>query len=113
VLLDAPCSATGTIRKNPEIKWRLSESDLARFAALQGELIASALELADEWCVYATCSLEPEENDDVVAKAKGFERADVTPFVPLGARGWVEGGVLRLTPESGSDGFTAFALRRI
>lgn len=108
VLLDAPCSATGTIRKNPELKWRLRESDLAAFAALQRELLASALVLAGETVIYSTCSLEPEENDDVVA---GHERIDITPFVPEGSRPWVEDGVLRLTPESGADGFTAFALR--
>lgn len=108
VLLDAPCSATGTIRKNPEIKWRLRESDLAGFARLQRELLASAAELSAKWIVYSTCSLEPEENDEVVA---GYERVDPTEFVPEGARGWVRDGVLRLTPESGADGFTAFVLR--
>jgi 16S rRNA (cytosine967-C5)-methyltransferase len=111
VLLDAPCSATGTIRKNPELKWRLRESDLAGFAELQRELLASALSLAGGTCIYSTCSLEPEENDDVVAAA-GAERADITPYVPEGARGWVEDGVLRLTPESGADGFTAFCVKK-
>jgi 16S rRNA (cytosine967-C5)-methyltransferase len=110
VLLDAPCSATGTIRKNPEIKWRLREEDLPRFAALQRELLAAALELAAEWCVYSTCSLEPEENDAVIGRT--FEVVDATPFVPAGARRWVSDGVLRLTPESGADGFTGFVLRR-
>src|SRR5205085_4847666 len=95
VLLDAPCSATGTIRKNPEIKWRLRESDLAAFAKLQRELLAAALELASETVVYSTCSLEPEENDEVVAAS--------------GAK--IIGDVLRLTTDSGTDGFTAFVLR--
>lgn len=108
VLLDAPCSATGTIRKNPEIKWRLREPDLAPFAALQRELLAAAAGIA-EAVVYATCSLEREENDAVV---DGYERDDIAPYVPEGARKWVEDGVLRLTPESGADGFTAFLLRR-
>lgn len=108
VLLDAPCSATGTIRKNPEIKWRLRESDLPPFAVLQRELLVSASAIADA-VVYSTCSLEFEENDAVVA---GFERDDITPHVPQGARTWVENGVLRLTPDSGADGFTAFLLRR-
>ncbi|MCU1350202.1 MAG: NusB/RsmB/TIM44 [Acidobacteria bacterium] len=108
VLLDAPCSATGTIRKNPELKWRLRETDLAGFAELQRELLASARTLAGETIIYSTCSLEPEENDEVVA---GLERIDITPLVPPGASRWVEDGVLRLTPESGADGFTAFALR--
>ena len=47
--------------------------------------------------------------NDVV---KDFNRVDITPFVPEGARSWVERGVLRLTPDSGADGFTAFVLRR-
>lgn len=108
VLLDAPCSATGTIRKNPELKWRLRESDLASFAALQRELLARAIELASDYVVYSTCSLEPEENDAIVAP---YDRAEITPFVPDGARRWVDDGVLRLTPDSGADGFTAFVLR--
>lgn len=108
VLLDAPCSATGTIRKSPEIKWRLREHELPVFAALQRELLTQAMTLATKAVVYSTCSLEPEENDEVVA---GHSREDITPFVPEGARSWVEDGVLRLTPESGADGFTAFLLR--
>jgi 16S rRNA (cytosine967-C5)-methyltransferase len=96
VLLDAPCSATGTIRKNPEIKWRLRESDLPAFAAVQREMLTAALSLARKHVVYSTCSLEPEENDDVVAST--------------GAR--IERDVLRLTPDSGADGFTAHVLTR-
>lgn len=109
VLLDAPCSATGTIRKNPELKWRLRESDLAGFAKLQRELLASAMTLANKYVVYSTCSLEPEENDEVV---EGYERAGVkTEHGTPAAQRWIENGVLRLTPESGADGFTAFVLR--
>lgn len=113
VLLDAPCSATGTIRKNPELKWRLRESDIASFVSLQTELLQSALATASHYVVYSTCSLEREENDEVIATAgKDWERVDLTPWAPAGARGWVEGGALRLTPDSGADGFTAFVLRR-
>lgn len=116
VLLDAPCSATGTIRKSPEIKWRLEESDLAGFAATQRELLRSALEMAGETCVYSTCSLEPEENDGVVAAVldanRGFVVGDVARYAPAGSQRWVERGVLRLTPESGADGFTAHVLMR-
>jgi 16S rRNA (cytosine967-C5)-methyltransferase len=110
VLLDAPCSATGTIRKSPELKWRLKESELAGFARLQRELLAAAMQLSSRYVVYSTCSLEREENDAVVAE---YAREDVTPFVPEGARQWVEDGVLRLTPESGADGFTAFVLKSV
>lgn len=116
VLLDAPCSATGTIRKNPEIKWRLQESDLTGFASMQRQLLQSALEMTAETCVYSTCSLEPEENDAVVAAVlannPGFVVGDVARYAPAGSQRWVERGVLRLTPESGADGFTAHVLMR-
>ena len=114
VLLDAPCSATGTIRKSPEIKWRLREDDLSSFAALQRELLASALDLAAETVVYSTCSLEPEENDavvdDVLRDRSDFVRGDAAKLVNANVARWVEGGVLRLTPEAGTDGFTAHVL---
>ena len=114
VLLDAPCSATGTIRKNPELKWRLAESDLASFASLQRELLSSALDLASETVIYSTCSLEPEENDavvdDVLRTRNDFVRGDVAKLVHANVAKWVENGVLRLTPESGADGFTAQVL---
>lgn len=117
VLLDAPCSATGTIRKNPEVKWRLHESDIARFTTLQRELLASALNLASDTVVYSTCSLEREENDavvaDVLASHTDFERVDAAFFANDEVQKWIENGVLRLTPESGADGFTAFVLQRI
>jgi 16S rRNA (cytosine967-C5)-methyltransferase len=116
VLLDAPCSATGTIRKNPEIKWRLREDDLASFASLQKQLLVSALDLASETVVYSTCSLEPEENDSVVEEVlrtrTDFVRGDVATFVHTNVGQWVENGVLRLTPEAGTDGFTAHVLRK-
>jgi 16S rRNA (cytosine967-C5)-methyltransferase len=114
VLLDAPCSATGTIRKNPELKWRLRESDLAGFASLQRELLIAALELAAETCVYSTCSLEPEENEEVIASVagRGFAIADISRYAPPGVAPWIRDGVLHLTPESGADGFTAFVLTR-
>jgi 16S rRNA (cytosine967-C5)-methyltransferase len=111
VLLDAPCSATGTIRKSPELKWRLRESDLPSFAALQRELLASALELASETVVYSTCSLEPEENDAIVAEASGWRV--VRPRVNDEVAKWLDGDVLRLTPESGADGFTCYILRTL
>jgi 16S rRNA (cytosine967-C5)-methyltransferase len=114
VLLDAPCSATGTIRKNPELKWRLAESDLASFASLQRELLSSALDLASETVIYSTCSLEPEENDavidDVLRARNDFVRGDVAKFANVNVAKWVEDGVLRLTPESGADGFTSQVL---
>ena len=116
VLVDAPCSATGTIRKSPEIKWRMDMETIEKFSAVQRDLLSVALTVTGEVCIYATCSLEPEENDSVVTTAleknADFQRDDIARYATAGALQWIEDGVLRLTPESGADGFTAFALRR-
>ncbi len=71
VLVDVPCSGTGTLARNPEIKWRLKPEDLPRLAEMQQEILSSALDALDASgrLVYATCSLEPEENERVIAKA--------------------------------------------
>lgn len=68
VLIDAPCSGLGTIRRDPDIRWRRVPEDLERFATGQRELLARAADLVRPGgtLVYATCSSEPEENDDVV-----------------------------------------------
>lgn len=115
VLIDAPCSATGTLRKNPEIKWRLRPDDPGVFARLQRELLAEALKAADV-CLYSTCSLEKEENEDVVETVLGehedFELFDLAKGASREAREWIRDGVLRLTPDAGTDGFTAHGLQR-
>ena len=69
ILVDAPCSGTGTLARNPEIKWRLQPADLPAFAARQRQLLANALEFLAPGgrLVYATCSLERPENEDVVS----------------------------------------------
>lgn len=83
ILVDAPCSGTGTLARHPEIRWRLNPEQLAEFHALQTSLLRSALQqLAPEGrLVYSTCSMEPEENEQVVEEAlrgtSGFRR-DIT-----------------------------------
>ena len=69
ILVDAPCSGTGTLARNPEIKWRLRPADLSRFTRLQGEIVHQAREFLQPGgrLVYSTCSLEREENEDLVA----------------------------------------------
>jgi 16S rRNA (cytosine967-C5)-methyltransferase len=69
ILVDAPCSGTGTLGRNPEIKWRLRREDLRDLQCRQTALVAHALEVLAPGgrLVYATCSLEPEENEEVVA----------------------------------------------
>ena len=69
VLVDAPCSGTGTLARNPEIKWRLQMQDLSRFHNMQRQILTHALMAVKPGgkLVYATCSLEREENEDVVS----------------------------------------------
>jgi 16S rRNA (cytosine967-C5)-methyltransferase len=69
VVVDAPCSGMGTLRRDPDIKWRRQPDDLARFAARQVDLVrrAAACVRPGGRLVYTTCSTEPEENDAVVA----------------------------------------------
>ena len=69
ILIDAPCSGLGTVRRDPDIKWRRSAADLPRFAAAQQDLLSRAADLVAPagMLVYSTCSSEPEENAHVVA----------------------------------------------
>jgi 16S rRNA (cytosine967-C5)-methyltransferase len=77
ILLDAPCSGTGTLARNPEIKWRLRPKDINRLAELQTMMLRNALAAmaSSGRLVYATCSLEPEENERVVEKVLSEEPA--------------------------------------
>ena len=70
VLVDAPCSGTGTLARNPEIKWRIKPNDLAELQQRQTELLIAAAEHAESGgrLIYATCSLEPEEGEHVIER---------------------------------------------
>jgi len=70
VLLDAPCSGLGTLRRDPDIRWRRSEDELKHFAALQLQMLNRTSEVVDLGgrIIYSTCSSEPEENEEVVAE---------------------------------------------
>ena len=71
VLVDAPCSGTGTVARNPEIKWRLKAEDLLRLQEYQVEILRAAMKQVSRGgrIVYSTCSLEPEETSDVIGAA--------------------------------------------
>jgi 16S rRNA (cytosine967-C5)-methyltransferase len=71
ILVDAPCSGTGTLARHPEIRWRLRPEQLSEFHQLQVGILASAIkQLASGGrLVYSTCSMEPEENEEVVSEA--------------------------------------------
>jgi len=117
VLLDAPCTGTGTLRQHPELRWRLKPRDFERMAGLQGEMLhrAATLVRPQGVIVYAVCSIAPQEGAGVV---RGFlrDRAEFTlerPPVPELAPFIQHDGSMALSPERGGlDGFYAARMRR-
>jgi 16S rRNA (cytosine967-C5)-methyltransferase len=116
VILDAPCSGTGTLRKIPEIRYRITPAGISKLAHAQVDAVTAASELLAPggYLLYATCSLEEEENEQVIAKAlrskPGLELAPIA--APDFLRPFVGGARFRLLPDEHTDGFTAHLLRR-
>jgi len=118
VLVDAPCSGIGALRRNPEARWRLREADLTMFAARQKEILGNARALLAPGgrLVYATCTLLRVENADVVASVVGPELARVPLTEVLGpaANAMGDGHAFTVTPHRhGTDGFFAQIMRRV
>jgi 16S rRNA (cytosine967-C5)-methyltransferase len=120
VLVDAPCTGLGTLRRHPERKWQQQEAGLEALARLQRELLLGVAPLVKPGgvLVYSTCSLEPEETDLVVERflsdAPDFAVADARGALsPLMADLIDSAGVLRTWPHRhGIDGFYAARFRR-
>lgn len=124
VLVDAPCSGLGTLRRNPDMKWRQSPQAIEELKAKQAAILESAARLLKPGgrLVYATCSLLEDENEAI---ARAFTEAHSRDFAPLGAGELLEkahvgtpdalvrDGFLRLWPHRhGTDGFFAAAWER-
>jgi 16S rRNA (cytosine967-C5)-methyltransferase len=115
ILLDAPCSATGTLRRNPETLWIKTPSDVAKFAPVQAELITAAAHALKPGgrMVYAVCSLEPEEASMAIsaALAAGLNRDPIHAFeVECLEEALTPDGHVRILPgmwadRGGLDGF--------
>jgi 16S rRNA (cytosine967-C5)-methyltransferase len=117
VLLDVPCTGTGTFRRHPDARWRLRIADMSVLPALQRDLLegAAAAVRPGGLLVYSTCSLEPEENDQQVDAflARHPEFRPEPPPDSLLPMSVLDGGRLRVTPERhGTDGSFAARLRR-
>jgi len=115
VLVDAPCSNLGVLRRNPDVKWRRGPDDLLRLQAKQQTIVAAAASMVKPGgrLVYATCSLEPEENEEVIASLPGHGsewQPDTSASFPVPSD--AEGFVRLLPHRHGTDGFTAIRLRR-
>jgi 16S rRNA (cytosine967-C5)-methyltransferase len=129
VLVDAPCSSTGTIRRHPDVAWLKSEADLAQLIGLQSRLLdrAVALTRPGGTIVYCVCSLEPEEGeqqiDALLAREPGLRRKPIRPDEIPGIAEFVSpDGDLRTLPShwndpdprmGGLDGFFAARLERV
>ena len=129
ILVDAPCSGTGTLARNPEIRWRLKPDDLAEFHNRQVAMLVSALAQLEDGgrLVYSTCSLEFEENEgvigEVLSKWKDFRRvpraemeAAIAPHLATGANAASlfdqTGAFHTFSPEQHTDGFFAVAIEK-
>lgn len=115
VLVDAPCSGTGTLRQNPEIKWRLAPDDLPRLGKLQLKLLSNAASLVKSGgrVVYSTCSLEPEEGEQVIGSFLEArpDFCKVTPSVN-GDLITPEGFIRTFPHRHNTDGFFAAILEK-
>ncbi|HEU5184814.1 MAG TPA: 16S rRNA (cytosine(967)-C(5))-methyltransferase RsmB [Gemmatimonadaceae bacterium] len=117
VLLDVPCTGTGTFRRHPDARWRLKVSDIAVLAATQRSILRAAADVVKPGglLVYATCTLEPEEND---AQIEAFLRENPEWMLEPPPEGTVpapvlDAGRLRVFPQRhGVDGAFAARLRR-
>ena len=130
MLVDAPCTATGTIRRHPDIPWRKAPADIEALAALQRRLLDNAITLTRPGgtIVFCTCSLEPEEGEDIVAAALGADKPDRATTAsrsassPASKASSPPDGDLRTLPchwphpdprLAGLDGFYAARLKRL
>jgi 16S rRNA (cytosine967-C5)-methyltransferase len=117
VLIDVPCTGTGTFRRHPDARWRLKISDFAVMSALQKTIVRAAATVVKPGglLIYSTCSLEPEENDDQVAS---FLSENLNWFLEPPPDGSIptdllDNGKLRILPQRhGTDGAFAARLRR-
>ncbi|MEO7095632.1 MAG: RsmB/NOP family class I SAM-dependent RNA methyltransferase [Polyangiales bacterium] len=119
VLVDAPCTGFGTLRRNPDLKWRQTPQDLAELTAKQARILDAAAGLLKPGgrLVYATCSVLPEENDAIVdaflAAHPEFGALDATAELARQGVTLDTGARLRLLPHRhGCDGFFAAVLER-
>jgi len=118
VLIDAPCTGTGTFRRHPDARWRLRAGDIAMMAEIQASLLAAAAHVVKTGglLIYSTCSLEPEENEQQVERfltANPGWQAEAPPAGTVPAE-TLDGAFLRVLPQvTGSDGAFAARLRKV
>jgi len=123
VLIDAPCSGLGTLRRHPDRIWRAKPEEIESLAALGAALLERCTRLVKPggFVVYSTCTVARRENEDVIeaflasAGGRGFELASLADEVPLEWKGFVtENGCFRSHPRTGGpDGHFVARLTRV
>ena len=121
ILVDAPCSGLGVLRRHPEAKWRKDEQTLPRHQALQCQMLEAVAPCLRPGgvLVYSTCSTEPEENEDVIERFcrahAEFQRESVVSWLPPAAEGFVtqQGTLSTVGNLCSMDGFYAARLRKV
>lgn len=116
VLLDAPCSGTGTLRHNPEIRWRLTNENISQLAAQQNRFLMNAATVVKPggFLVYSTCSIEIEENEEVLRNFLLSNDRFTQASVPVKPKLVTDSGAARTWPHrQGTDGFFIAVLRRV
>jgi len=120
VLVDAPCSGLGTLRRNPDLKWRQTAEGVAELARKQHDILKGAARLVKKGgrLVYATCSILPEENEAIVAAFLAahpdFRQVSAQEILAKQGIALACGETLRLAPHThGTDGFFAAVLERV
>lgn len=115
VLVDAPCSGLGVLRRRADARWRIDEEGLDRLTALQGRLLAAGAESVrlGGRLVYSVCTVTEAETSGIAAiLGNGFERVDVPGLQP-GWRPWGDGGGVVLPQDHDTDGMAAFVWQRV
>ncbi|MDA8018571.1 MAG: 16S rRNA (cytosine(967)-C(5))-methyltransferase RsmB [Thermoanaerobaculia bacterium] len=119
VVVDLPCTGTGTFRKNPELKWRISEPEIGRLSRQALRLLSGLADRvrAGGHLVAITCSLEPEENERVIERLlkrrKDMMRVDLENELRYPMDRWIVGeGAWQIAPDDDHDGFTVHVLQR-
>jgi 16S rRNA (cytosine967-C5)-methyltransferase len=121
ILVDAPCSGLGVLRRHPEAKWRKDDQILPRHQSLQCQILKAVAPCLRPGgvLVYSTCSTEPEENEDVIEEFchahTEFQRESVAPWLPPAAQGFVteQGALSTVGNQCSMDGFYAVRLRKV
>jgi len=121
ILVDAPCSGLGVLRRRPDARWRKGPEQLPEIVRLQGEILKGASYCVKEGgvLVYSTCTITREENleqvEHFLAEHPEFEPEDLTPYIPMGLEneGTLTRGYLQIMPnKQGMDGFFISRMRK-